>query len=90
MYIIIYKVINISCVFTNSTNVNKICTNLFNYIPNSLKLTYSYNSNYYLQKKKETSFFTFFERRLSLSLALCLNNFNSPKPVKFSKNIYNM
>lgn len=42
MYIIIYKVINISCVFTNSTNLNKICTNLFNYFPNSLKLTYSY------------------------------------------------
>lgn len=51
MYIIIYKVINISCLFTNSTNLNKICTNLFNYNPNSLKLTYSYIVNYIMYSK---------------------------------------
>jgi hypothetical protein len=47
MYIIIYKVINILCVFTISTNVNKIFTNLFNYKSQFPKIDiFLYNSSY--------------------------------------------
>lgn len=48
--------------------------------PNSLKLTYSYNSNYYVHDVGAP---------LRTSI-LFVNNYiyNSPKPVQFNKNIY--